>query len=218
MSGSVNLCEHDVFLLRALVERDALFGVLLGADKTFRQCEVLTAEGERVCSVERDFTDGDIRFYCDAAKTMELLRVTACKRYERAGSLRQTLRNALRAVVSPRMYEVTDADGATIGVIEKDLGERQYRLSAASSDTAVVVIQEVEQTSIKGWVQSSRPFSNDRFAFWHGDRRLGSHVPDRSRTDSTIDMTPDKALVADRRLALAVSCLDVLRQRDEGGG
>ena len=74
----------------------------------------------------------------------------------------------------------------------------------------MIVIQESEE-SLKGWLTSSRPWSSDRFAFWRGDRRLGWHEPGASAGSSTVDMTADGDRLVDRRLGLAVSCLDVLR-------
>ena len=216
MSAHVDPNEHDVFLLKAVVDGVAVFGVQLSRSRTLTACEIQLPGGERVCFAEREGIDDDIRFYTDASKATELLRVTARRRQLRGGGLRRTLSTALRAIAAGRTYDVSAADGPAIGAIHKVVGERQYHVSDTRPDSEpMIVIQEPEAGSLKQWAQSSRPLSNDRFAFWRGERRLGTHEPHPGRTDSTLDLTLDGERTVDRRLALAVSCLDLLRVRNE---
>ena len=135
-------------------------------------------------------------------------------RRPQAGEPRRRLTQWLKEFYAPA-YDVIDVSGTTIGTIERVLGERQYRVSDSSGAEPMVVVQEHEYTTVKGWMTSSRPFAADRFAFWRGDQRLGWHEPSRSPGQSTLDMTIDGEHVIDRRLALAVSCLDLLRIRQE---
>jgi hypothetical protein len=167
-----------------------------------------------VCFVERDFGE-DICFYGDATKVTELLRVKGQSRLVRTGRWRRTVSDALHAVAHGRTYDVTEADGTRIGVIHKSLGERQYDVSDTADTEPMFVRLEDETSTLKEWVRSARPFSNDRFAMWRGDCRLGWHEPSPARTDSTIDLTPAGEHIVDRRLVLAVGCLDLLRARPE---
>ncbi len=200
----MNPHDHDIFELRAVVDGVSAFGVQLSRNKTFTKCAVCLPNGVGLCFVERDLDT--IRFYADASRTTELLRVAPRKR------------RGLRSLWSGPMHDVSDPDGKAIGVIHKVFGERQYEVGDMRSETEPIIVIQEPETSIKEWARSSRPFSNDRFAFWDGTRRLGSLVPHPARTDSTLDMTPDSGRAMDRRLGLAVSCLDLLRERDEGGG
>ena len=214
-------------LLRALVDRWTVFGVTLSRRKTFTRCEVLVPadapgrtnagpSGEALCFVEQRFAEQGISFYSDATKATELLRVTE---HPPDGALKKV---AGFFGYPDTTYDVTDADGTRIGGIRKLFGQRTYHVSDASGTELLRVVQEFESipiTELAGWLLLRRPFANDRFAFWRGDRRLGWLHPDRNtQTDSTVDMTLDSDHLVDRRLSLAVSCLDLLRARDEGGG
>lgn len=99
------------------------------------------------------------------------------------------------------------------------LGERQYRVCDAAGTPVMSAIQEFEPVrahELLARLTMERPIADDRFAFWHDKRRVGWLEPDRhTRTDSTLDMTLDDKHRVDRRFGLAVSCIDVLRQRNE---
>ena len=219
----VNVGDHDLFVLKAIVDRVEMFGVPLGLpDKSFTKCEVFVPgykpglgtapSGSPVCFVEWEIITDDLRFYSDATKTTELLRV-------KARPANGAFRKMAAFFSSGQTYDVTQADGTKIGVITRAVGERRYHISDASEIELVIVTQDPEPLSLRevpARLLLKRPFANDRFAFWHGDRRVGSHEPDRrTQTDSTVDMTPDREHMIDRRLCLAVGCLDVLRPKAE---
>jgi len=215
--SAASLNDHDVFLLRAAG------GLRLSGTRENRlnSCDVFLpghggeALGEHVCFVERASLEFD--FYADSTRTTELLRVRFGSL--RTGGLRRTLANVGRSVVSGPTYDVTEPDGTRIGAIKKQFAKRRFEISDAIPGTEpIIVIQEAEEVSFKQWALSARPFSRDRFAVWRGGRRLGTLVPDRARTDSSLDMTLDGERIADRRLVLAAVCLDMLRFRNEGGG
>ena len=80
----------------------------------------------------------------------------------------------------------------------------------------VIVIQESEGPTLKGLFTASRPFSDDRLRLVaRRVRAWGRTRPEPARTDSTLDLTADGARTLDRRLAIAVCCVDVLRIRNE---
>lgn len=219
--SAASLNDHDVFLLRAAGGL-RIAGLQLTGTNTLKSCDVFLpgdggeAIGEHVCFVERE-AGREIGFCADSTRTTELLRVTI--RRAPTGGLWRTLASIARDMFRDCTYDVTESDGRSIGAIKAVGAERQYEISDAIPDTEpIIVIQEAEEVSFKQWALSARPFSDDRFAVWRGGRRLGALVPDRARTDSTLDMTLDGARVVDRRLVLAAVCLDLLRSRDEGGG
>jgi hypothetical protein len=225
MSTWANLSDHDVFLLKAMVEELTVFGFRVSRKESFRKCEVFLPggssvgrggrpAGELVCFIERDFGQ-DICFYSDATKMTELLRVKGQPRLVRTGQWRRTVNDALHAVARGRTYDVTEADGTRIGVIHKSLGERRYDVSDTAGTGPMFFMLEGAPATLKEWGLSARPFSNDRFAIWRDEHRLGWHEPSRSRTDSTINLTPACEHIVDRRLVLAVSCLDLLRIRED---
>jgi len=217
--------DHDVFLLRALLDGVTVGGVRLTRPNTFTRCEILLpvdatgSAGAPLCFVERPSAASDIVFYSDATRTTELLRVAVRPRYDRTA---KTWWRKVASLVSLRdtPYDVTQADGTRLGVIHKDFAERTYRVSDAAETPLMTAFQEFEPVATKdlpGWAALRRPLADDRFAFRHGDRQLGWLQPDRrTRTDNTIDMTLDRDRSVDRRLALAVACIDVLRPRNEG--
>lgn len=212
MRVCVNVGDHDLFVLKA---------VPFGWSKSFTKCEVFVpgykpglgtaSSGSLVCFVEWGLILDDLCFYSDAKKTTELLRVKA----------RPAKGSAFRKMAaffsSGQTYEVRQADGTKIGVITRASGERRYHISDSSEIERVIVTQDPEPLSLRevpARLLLKRPFANDRFAFWHGDRRVGSLEPDRrTQTDSIVDMTPDREHMIDRRLCLAVGCLDVLRPK-----
>lgn len=225
MDGGCN--EHDVFVLKAVDDVPTILGVPLGRDPTFTRCDVFVPrEGapgvwplERLCLVETEVGTGEIRFTAQAAAPAELLRLTARRQPSiRTGQWRTTLAGALSTLTQKLVCDVIAADGRRIGSIRPEWGERTYRVTDSAVGEPVIAVQEAEPLEIKqlpARLLSGRPFARDRFAFWSGDRRLGTLAPDRTTTtDWTLDMTSDSRHTIDRRLALAVSCLDILRGRD----
>lgn len=223
-----NLDDHDVFVLKAIDDRLTILGVRIGGEETYSRCEILVPSDEpgepplrHVCLVEREVGTEDLRFYTGAT---DLLRVTRRRRGgPRTDPWRTRVARTLRSIGDGTEYDVTTPDGGRIGAIRKEPpGARQYAVSDGSGAELVVVIQESESVAVKdlpGRLLLSRPLAMDRFAFWRGVRRLGWLEPDRStRTDSTLDLTLDGEHGIDRRLALAVSCLDILRYRSSSSG
>jgi hypothetical protein len=211
MSDHANLCDHDVFVLMATPDR-LPFGLPRVRKATLTTCEVFAAGGEHLCFVDCRLETAGLGFYTDSSKTTALLRVEPRRRLARdPGNPRRTLTGIVRALTREPIYDVVGSDATAIGAIEKVFGERHYRVTDGSGAEPMIVIQENEEASLKEWLTSGRPWSSDRFAFWRGDRRMGWHEPGRSAGISTVDMTADGDRLVDRRLGLAVSCLDVLR-------
>jgi uncharacterized protein YxjI len=152
----------------------------------------------------------DIRFYADASKSVELLRIKARQRFD------------------PRAtYDVTDATGAKIGEIQKVFGRSLFRSTyEIHAPTGVVTAQEQNPVialfrRLVGFV----PYVGD-FADWlpipyhfefrrdgteigHHKRRLG---PFRDIYD--IDVSGDADRTLDRRLVLAIAVgMDALQAR-----
>jgi uncharacterized protein YxjI len=152
----------------------------------------------------------DIRFYADASKSVELLRIKARQRFD------------------PRAtYDVTDATGAKIGEIQKVFGRSLFRSTyEIHAPTGVVTAQEQNPVialfrRLVGFV----PYVGD-FADWlpipyhfefrrdgteigHHKRRIG---PCRDVYDIDVSGDPERTL--DRRLLLAIAVgMDALQAR-----
>jgi uncharacterized protein YxjI len=152
----------------------------------------------------------DIRFYADASKSVELLRIKARQRFD------------------PRAtYDVTDATGAKIGEIQKVFGRSLFRSTyEIHAPTGVVTAQEQNPVialfrRLVGFV----PYVGD-FADWlpipyhfefrrdgteigHHKRRIG---PFRDVYDIDVSGDPERTL--DRRLLLAIAVgMDALQAR-----
>lgn len=117
-------------------------------------------------------------------------------------------------------YHVSDADGTRIGGIRKLFGERTYHVSDAFDTDLMNIVQEFESIPNQGASWMAVPARSVRT---RSLRVLARRPPDRlastgplHQTESTIDMTLDSEHLVDRRLSLAVMCLDLLRARDEG--
>jgi uncharacterized protein YxjI len=189
--------QHDVFVLRQKIKL------------VINQYEFFLPDGgvpgEPICFVEQKrfkFKE-DIRFYLDAAKTTELLRIKARQRFD------------------PRAtYDITDESGNKIGEISKVFGASLLRSTFRISDAqgqelfvstekslgvalfrrAVGFIPYVE--NIANWLPI--PY---HFVFKRGDEILGENTRQlgKLRDIYTIDMTPDSARTIDRRLVLALA-------------
>ena len=198
--------------------------------KTLTRCEIFlpadvsTAASGPVANqtplfyVERTDVGEDIGFYADATRTRVMLRVQARPRIDPAAKGLWSKAASLVAM-KDTVYDVFQFDGTKLGEIHKLLGERQYRVCDAAGRQLMSAIQQSEAIRARellARLTMERPIADDRFAFWHDKRRVGWLEPDRhTRTDSTLDMTLDASRRVDRRLGLAVSCIDVLRQRNE---
>ena len=207
-----------------------MFDIATKRVKTLTRCEIFRpadtapAAGASVAIqpplfyVERTDLRKDIGFYADATRTTALLRVQPRPRIDPAARGLWSKAASLVAM-KDTAYDVFQIDGTKLGEIHKMLGERQYRVCDAAGTQLMSAIQESEPVRARELVARltmERPIADDRFAFWHDKRRVGWLEPDRhTRADSTLDMTLDEQRRVDRRLGLAVSCIDVLRQRNE---
>jgi uncharacterized protein YxjI len=170
--------------------------------------------GEPVAFVEQkrfSFKE-DIRFYADATKTTELMRIKARQRFD------------------PRArYDVTDASGETIGEIQKAFGESLLRSTYVLYDAEG---NEVARASEKSLVVALFrrlvglvPYVGDfadwlpipyHFDFKRGDDVLGTHTRQAWKIGDTytIDMSGDPERSLDRRLVLAIAVgMDALQAR-----
>jgi hypothetical protein len=191
-TAMVDLTEHDVLALYTVGDALAIGSAVAGG---------------ALCRVEWEFFGfkQDIRVV-HAVTGTELLRVKARKRY---------------SPFTP--YDVTDADGRRIGVIRKELGDREYEVFDASEQVELLTaIRESDIASVREIAKralTGRPLTIERFGFWYGERRVGSYESSASsKLDWTLDMTADAERLVDRRLALAVACMDQLRPREDAGG
>jgi uncharacterized protein YxjI len=199
--------EHDRFVLRQLIRPVVnRYEFSLPAEDG--------ASAEPFCFVEQKrFTfKEDIRFYADASKQQELLRIKARQRFD------------------PRArYDVTDAQGVKVGEIQKVFGASLVRSTYALFDTAG---EEVARASERSLVVALFrrlvglvPYVGD-FADWlpipyHFDLRrdetvLGSHERQlfKFRDVYEIDMSGDPERTVDRRLVLALAVgMDALQAR-----
>ncbi len=189
--------QHDVFVLRQkikLVINQYEFSVPDG-----------DGPGEPICFVEQKrfkFKE-DIRFYTDASKSCELLRIKARQRFD------------------PRAtYDVSDETGAKIGEIQKVFGASLLRSTYRINDAAGTEL--LTSTEKKLWVALLRravgfvPYVENiadwlpipyHFVFLRGEEVLGENTRrlGSMRDVYTIDMTPDRDRTVDRRLVLALA-------------
>jgi uncharacterized protein YxjI len=199
--------QHDRFLLRQLIRPvvNRYEFTVPGSDG---------GPGEPVCFVEQKrfkFKE-DIRFYADKSKQVELMRLKARQRFD------------------PRArYDVTAADGAKIGEIQKVFGESllrsTYRLfDAAGAETAKARERSLAVAIIRrlvGFVPYIGNFADwlpipYHFDFLRGDEVLGTHTRTafKIRDTYTIDLSGDPGRTLDRRLILAIAVgMDALQAR-----
>jgi uncharacterized protein YxjI len=198
---------HDRFVLRQLVRPVVnRYEFSLPTDDG--------AAGEPFCFVEqkRFAFKEDIRFYADASKQQELMRIKA------------------RQAFDPRArYDVTDADGAKLGQIQKVFGASLLRSTYALFDAAGEEVARASEKSLAvalfrrlvGFVPYVGNFADwlpipYHFDFKRGDVVLGTHERQafKLRDVYTIDMSGDPERTLDRRLVLAVAVgMDALQAR-----
>jgi uncharacterized protein YxjI len=189
--------QHDVFVLRQKIKL------------VINQYEFFLPDGdgpgEPICFVEQKrfkFKE-DIRFYLDAAKTTELLRIKARQRFD------------------PRAtYDITDETGSKIGEISKVFGKSLLRSTFRISDAggqelfistekslgvalfrrAVGFIPYVE--NVADWLPI--PY---HFVFKRGEEVIGENRRQigKLRDIYTIDVSADNPRTIDRRLVLALA-------------
>jgi uncharacterized protein YxjI len=197
----INPNEHDRFVLKQKFA------------PVINRYEFSLADGEPpFCFVEqRRFTfKEDIRFYTDASKSVELLRIKARQRFD------------------PRAtYDVTDPTGTKIGEIQKVFGRSLFRSTyEIHAPTGVVTAQEQNPViALFLRLVDFIPYVGD-FADWlpipyHFEfRRDGDELGSHRRRFGTfrdtydIDMSGDPERTVDRRLVLAIAVgMDALQAR-----
>jgi uncharacterized protein YxjI len=197
----INPNEHDHFVLKQKFA------------PVINRYEFSLAEGEPpFCFVEQKrFTfKEDIRFYGDASKSVELLRIKARQRFD------------------PRAtYDVTDATGTKIGEIQKVFGRSLFRSTyEIHAPTGVVTAQEQNPLlalfrRFVGLVPYVGDFADwlpipYHFEFRRGGEVLGTHSRQafKFRDTYTIDMSGDPQRTIDRRMILAIAVgMDALQAR-----
>jgi uncharacterized protein YxjI len=193
--------QHDKFVLRQK------FTMVIN------RYEFLLAEGEPpFCFVEQarfKFKE-DIRFFTDASKSVELLRIKARQRFD------------------PRAtYDITGADGTKIGEIQKVFGASLIRSTyQISSSTGTVQAQEKSLlVALFRRLVDLVPYVGDfsdwlpipyHFDFIRDGEVIGVHKRriGKFRDTYDIDMSGDPERSFDRRLVLAVAVgMDALQAR-----
>lgn len=198
---------HDRFVLRQLIRpviNQYEFSLPTADD----------APGDPFCFVEQkrfSFKE-DLRFYADASKQHETMRIKA------------------RQAFDPRArYDVTDADGAKLGEIQKVFGASLLRSTYALFDATGEEIARVSEKSLPvalfrrvigfipyvEYVADWLPIPY-HFDFKRGDAVLGTHQRRafKLRDVYEIDMTGDPERTIDRRLVLALAVgMDALQAR-----
>ncbi len=204
---SLDLNAHDAFVLRQLIRP-----VVNRYEFSLPTAD--GAPGEPICFVEQKrFTfKEDIRFYADASKQQELMRIKARQRFDPAAR-----------------YDVTDADGTKIGELQKVFGasllRSTYALFGASGEELARASEKSLPVAIfrrlvgfipyVDWVSDWLPIPY-HFDFKRGDTVLGSHRRQAMKFRDTyaIDMSGDPDRTIDRRLVLAAAVgMDALQAR-----
>ncbi len=170
--------------------------------------------GEPICFVEQKrfkFKE-DIRFYTDAAKTQELMRIKARQRFD------------------PRAtYDVTDDVGGKIGAIQKVFGasllRSTYTILGAGGEEVATATEKSMPIAITRRAVGFIPYVENianwlpipyHFVFKRGEQVLGENTRQTMKIRDVyhIDMTADSERILDRRLVLALSVgMDALQAR-----
>lgn len=191
--------QHDVFVLRQKIK------LVINQYEFFLPDADGKTPGEPICFVEQKrfkFKE-DIRFYLDAAKTTELLRIKARQRFD------------------PRAtYDITDESGTKIGEISKVFGKSllrsTFRINDANGQELFISTEKNLAVALFRRAIGFIPYVNNvaewlpipyHFVFKRGDETLGQNTRQfgKFRDVYTIDMSPDSAHTVDRRLALALA-------------
>ena len=172
------------------------------------------AAGESICFVEQKrfkFKE-DIRFYTNAQKTQELMRIKARQRFD------------------PRAtYDVTDDLGGKIGAIQKVFGasllRSTYRILGPDGEEVATATEKSMPIAVTRRAVGFVPYVENvanwlpipyHFLFLHGDQVIGENTRQtfKIRDVYHIDMRADTSRILDRRLVLALSVgMDALQAR-----
>lgn len=150
----------------------------------------------------------DVRFFADQDETQELFRIKARRMIEIGGN-----------------YDVTDAGGERIGVLQKVFGRSLFRSSWRILDAQENEVASAQERSLPLAIARRLvdfvPYIGEfvpipyNFDISAGDRRIG--VMDRKfqiRDKYVLDLSEDHERVLDRRLAIALAIgLDTLQNR-----
>jgi uncharacterized protein YxjI len=191
--------QHDVFVLRQKIK------LVINQYEFFLPAEDGSTPGDPICFVEQKrfkFKE-DIRFYLDAAKTHELLRIKARQRFD------------------PRAtYDITDETGTKIGEISKVFGasllRSTFRVNDAAGQELFISTEKSLGVALFRRAIGFIPYVENvadwlpipyHFVFKRGEQILGENRRQigKFRDIYTIDMTPDTPRTIDRRLVLALS-------------
>jgi uncharacterized protein YxjI len=207
MAFAVDPNEHDVFLLRQrwapVINRYEF--TLPAPDGT---------PGQPVCFVEQarfKFKE-DIRFFTDDTKQVEVMRLKARQRFDPAAR-----------------YDITDADGAKIGELQKVFGasllRSTYRLYDTSGEETAKATEKSLAVALFRRLVGLIPYVDNvanwlpipyHFVFVRGDRTLATNTRRawKIRDTYTIDLSGDPERTLDRRLVLATAVgMDALQAR-----
>jgi uncharacterized protein YxjI len=204
---SIDPTAHDRFVLRQLI-------CPIVNRYEFSLPQDGGAPGEPFCFVEQKrfkFKE-DIRFYADASKQQELMRIKA------------------RQAFDPRArYDVTDADGTKLGEIQKVFGasllRSTYAIFGADGEELAQATEKSLAVALFRRLVGFVPYLGDfadwlpipyHFDFKRGEQVLGTHERQllKLRDVYTIDMSGDPDRTVDRRLVLALAVgMDALQAR-----
>jgi uncharacterized protein YxjI len=190
--------QHDIFVLRQKIKLaiNHYEFFLANADGT---------PGDPIAFVEQKrfkFKE-DIRFYTDASKAHELLRIKARQRFD------------------PRAtYDITDETGAKIGEISKVFGasllRSTFRVNDAGGQELFISTEKSMPIALTRRAVGFIPYVENvadwlpipyHFVLKRGEEILGENRRQigKFRDIYTIDMSPDSARTIDRRLVLALA-------------
>ena len=191
--------QHDVFVLRQKIK------LAINQYEFFLPAGDGSTPGDPICFVEQKrfkFKE-DIRFYVDAGKTQELLRIKARQRFD------------------PRAtYDITDEAGAKIGEISKVFGASlllsTFRVNDAGGQELFISTEKSLGVALFRRLVGFVPYVGNfaewlpipyHFVFKRGEQVLGENRRQigKFRDIYTIDMTADNPRTVDRRLVLALS-------------
>ena len=190
--------QHDVFVLRQKIK-------LAINHYEFFLADADGTPGEAIAFVEQKrfkFKE-DIRFYTDASKTQELLRIKARQRFD------------------PRAtYDTTDETGTKIGEITKVFGasllRSTFRVNDANGQELFISTEKSMPIALTRRAVGFIPYVENvanwlpipyHFVFKRGEEILGENRRQlgKFRDVYTIDMTADTPRTIDRRLVLALA-------------
>ncbi|MDQ3758975.1 MAG: hypothetical protein M3331_03405 [Actinomycetota bacterium] len=199
LGTGVNPSQHDKFVLRQKIKLtiNQYFFFLQGADGEEDPSQpVAFVEQKRFKFKE------DIRFYTDESKGTELMRIKAKQRFD------------------PRAkYDITDAQGQKIGMIQKVFGKSLIRSTYNVFDAYDNLLFMARERSIGvalfrrlvGFIPYVGNFAEwlpipYHFDFYRDENRVGtnSRKIGSFRDIYFIDMTEDTERAIDRRLVLAI--------------